>query len=63
MDLLGIKKRGKILVTERTRRFREGAYMYYRKQGHFTQNCLEAPKNLAGNGAVLTEAEEPAGKE
>ena len=31
IDLLGIKKRGKILVIERTRYFREGAYIYYRK--------------------------------
>ena len=37
--------------------------MYYRKQGHFARDCLEAPKNLAANEAVLTEAEEPAGKE
>ena len=31
IDLLGIKKRGKILVIERTRRFRKEAYIYYRK--------------------------------
>ena len=48
---------------ERTRRFREGAYIYYRKQGHFAQDCLETPKNLAGNGATLIEANEEAGKE
>ena len=63
IDFLGIKKRGKILVIERTRRFRKGAYIYYRKQGHFARDCLEAPKNLAGNGAVLTEVEEEVGKE
>ena len=63
IDLLGIKKRGKILVIERTRRFRKGAYIYYRKQGYFVQDCLEAPKNLVGNRAVLTEVEEEAGKE
>ena len=63
MDLSGTKKRGKISATERTRRFREGAYMYYGKQGHFARNCLEAPKNLAGNGVILTEADEEAGKE
>ena len=37
--------------------------MYYRKQGHFVQDCLEAPKNLVGNEAVLTEVEELVGKE
>ena len=31
IDLSGIKKKGKISVIERTRRFREGAYIYYRK--------------------------------
>ena len=63
MDLSGTKKRGKISAIERTRRFREGAYIYYGKQGHFTRDCLEAPKNLVGNGATLTEVEEEAGKE
>ena len=63
MDLLGTKKRGKISAIERTRHFRKGAYMYYGKQGHFAQDCLEAPKNLAGNGATLTEVDEEAGKE
>ena len=63
IDLLGIKRRGKILVIERTRRFRKGAYIYYRKQGYFTQDCLKAPKNLVGNRAVLTEVEGEAGKE
>ena len=63
IDLLGTKKRVRILVIERTRRFREGAYMYYGKQGYFVQDCLETPKNLAGNRAALTEADEEAGKE
>ena len=63
IDLLGTKKRGKISVIERTRRFRKGAYIYYRKQGHFIRDCLEAPKNLVGNEAVLTEVEEEARKE
>ena len=63
MDLSGIKKRGKISAIERTRRFREGACIYYGKQEHFAQDCLEAPKNLVGNGATLTEADEEAGKE
>ena len=31
IDLSGTKKRGKISAIERTRRFREGAYIYYRK--------------------------------
>ena len=31
IDLSGIKRRGKILVIERTRFFREEAYIYYRK--------------------------------
>ena len=48
---------------ERTRRFREGACIYYRKQGYFAQDCLEASKNLAGNGATLTEVDKKAGKE
>ena len=63
MDLSGTKKRGKISATERTRRFREGAYIYYGKQGHFVQDCPEAPKNLAGNWATLIEADKEAGKE
>ena len=63
IDLLGIKKRGKISVIERTRRFRKGAYIYYRKQEHFIRDCLEASKNLAGNRAVLIEVEEEVGKE
>ena len=63
IDLLGTKKRGKISAIERTRRFREGACIYYGKQGHFAQDCPEAPKNLAGNEATLTEADEEAGKE
>ena len=63
IDLLGTKRRGKISVIERTRRFREGAYIYYRKQGYFIQDCLKASKNLTGNKVVLTEVEELAGKE
>ena len=63
IDLLGTKKRRKISVIERTRRFREGAYIYYRKQGYFVRDCLETPKNLAGNRAILTETDEEAGKE
>ena len=63
IDLLETKRRGKISVIERTRRFREGAYIYYGKQEHFVQDCLEAPKNLVGNGAILIEVEEEAGKE
>ena len=63
IDLSGTKKRGKISATERTRRFRKGAYIYYRKQGHFARDCPEAPKNLIGNRATLTEVDEEAGKE
>ena len=37
--------------------------MYYGKQGHFIRDYPEAPKNLVVNEAVLTEAEELAGKE
>ena len=63
IDLLGTRKRRKISAIERTRRYREGAYIYYRKQEYFIKDYLKAPKNLTGNGAVLMEIEEKAEKE
>ena len=63
IDLSGTKRRGKISVVERARRFRKGGYIYYRKQGHFIREYLEASKNLVGNRAVLTKVEEEVGKE
>ena len=63
IDLSGTRKRGKISVIERTRRFRKEAYIYYKKQEYFIRDYLEAPKNLVGNRAVLIEEEKKVGKE